>query len=104
MPDNLIEQIHTIENEADEALQEAHDDVARLDNDADKRMERLEAELESKFQEESAATASRIEDERKGDEDQLRKKARESLETIRGLDVAGATGLIDKVVERISGS
>lgn len=104
MPDNLIDELQTIEQEADQIMQGAHDDAARLDSDADKRIEQLEAELESKFQEESAATASRIEDERRAEEDQLRRKSQESLETVRGLDVAGATALIEKVVERISRS
>ncbi|NQT19018.1 MAG: hypothetical protein HQ592_04880 [Planctomycetes bacterium] len=104
MPDNLIGQIQTIEQEADQIVQGAHDDATQLDKDADKRIEQLEAELDAKFNEQSAATASRIEDERKAEEDQLRAKSQESLETIKGLDVAGATALIEKVVERITGS
>ena len=104
MPDKLIDELQTIEQEAGQIVQESHDDAAQLDIDADKRIEQLEAELDSKFEEEAAATASRIEDERRVEEDQLRRKSQESLETIRGLDVAGATALIGKVVERITGS
>ena len=41
MPENLIQQIHSIENEADAAIQAAHKETAALDRDADARIKKL---------------------------------------------------------------
>ena len=104
MPDNLIDRIHAIENEADETVQEAHDDAARLDRETDERIEQLRAKLDIKYQEQAEAIAARVEDERKAEEDQLRRKAEESLKNIRALNVGEAHALIDRIVARVSSS
>jgi len=102
MADNLIDRIQAIEDEADEIVKEAHNDAARLDRETDERIEHLRAELDSKYQEQAEAIAARVEDERKAEEDQLRRKAEESLKNIRALNVDEAHLLIDRIVARVS--
>jgi len=104
MPENLIDQIHHIEQDADRIVSEAHDEAARIAREADSRIEQYKAELEKKYEEEAAAIKARVEEERAREEAALREKAQAVLEQVRNLDVKGSAELINRIVERISTS
>ena len=104
MPENLIQQIHSIENEADAAIQSAHKEAAAFDRDADARVKKLADELERKYKDEVKRIAATVDAERHAQQDKLNKTFRASIEAVRGIKLEQAGGLVDKIVERISGS
>jgi len=104
MPDNLIEHVHAIEQQADAAIKQAHDDVAALERESDARLKEFQAEMDQKFQQESHKLTARIESERRAEEERCRRSSQEALTRIRGIRIEDAGALVGKVVERICGS
>ena len=104
MSENLIQQIHSIENEADAAIQAAHQEAAALDRDADARTKKLADELDGKYQDEVKRISATVDAERHAQQDKLNKTFHASIEAVRGIRMEQAGTLVDKIVERISGS
>ena len=104
MPDNLIEQIHSIEQEADSLIRTAHDDAARMDREADARIKKLQDELERKFQDETVKIASRVDAERQAQQEKLKKTFHASIQNVRDTKPENAKTLVARIVERIAGS
>jgi len=104
MPENLIEQLHLIEKDADRIIGGAEAEAARIDSEADTRIKEREVEMEGKYQEKATEIKAGIEEERSAEEKELRRRAEAALEQVRSLDVKGSTELISKIVERITAS
>jgi len=104
MPDNLIQQVHAIEQEAENLIKKAHAEATALDNDTDARIKKLQTELDQKFQEEAKAISSKIGADGQDQQEKLKKTFQAAIEGVRNIKVEGAKVLVDKVVERIIGS
>ena len=101
MPENLIEQIQAIENEADSILRAAQEDAAAADRDADGRIRRLEEQLAAKYEEESKAIAASVDAARQAEQDKLRKAFDAAIKDVRGIRLEQHAKLVDMIVQRI---
>jgi len=104
MPENLIQQIHSIEQEADSLIHAAQNEAAKMDGDADSRIKKLHDELERKFQDETVKIAARVDAERLAHQEKLKKTFHASIQDVREIRPENAKTLVAKIVERISGS
>jgi len=104
MPENLVQQIHSIEQEADAVIRAAQDEAAKMDRDAGPRIKKLQDELERKFQDETVKIASRVDAERQAEQEKLKKTFHASIENVRSTKPEAAKALVAMIVERISGS
>lgn len=104
MPENILDQVHAIEHEADQVVQQAHDQAARHEADADNRIKQLQDDLDQKLTEQVEQFKQQTATARESEEATLRSKAAKALEQVRGINADEATTLIDAIVDRIRGS
>ena len=104
MPEDLVQQIHSIEQEADAVIRAAQDEAAKMDRDAGPRIKKLQDELERKFQDETVKIASRVDAERQAEQEKLKKTFHASIENVRSTKPEAAKALVAMIAERISGS
>ena len=104
MPENLVQQIHSIEQEADAVIRAAQDEAAKMDRDAGSRIKKLQDELERKFQDETVKISGRVDAERQAEQERLKKTFHASIENVRAIKPETAKALVAMIVERISGS
>ncbi|HUS57868.1 MAG TPA: hypothetical protein VM141_04375 [Planctomycetota bacterium] len=104
MPENLIQHITAIEQEADKIIQKAHDDAAAQDREAQRRIEQLQAELEKQYLEQVQTITGQINKEREAQQKELKERFSAALAAVRNIKVDESKALIDRVVERISNS